>query len=43
MNFCSVLWRPVSLSFSFLSALGDYGFEELLFLGKLGWKMAGME
>ena len=32
----SVLWRPVSLSFSFLSALEGYDSQELLFQEKMG-------
>ena len=41
INFCSVLWRPVSLYFSLLSVLGAYGCWELLFYGKLGWEWGG--
>ena len=41
MNFYSDLWRPVSLSFSFLSVVEDYGSEERLFYGKMGWQWGG--
>ena len=44
MNFYSVLWRPVSLSFSLLCVLGDYGSLELLFRKNwVGSEMAGMK
>ena len=42
MNFCSVLCRPVSTSFSLFSVLGDHGFKNM-FLGKTGSEVAGMK
>ena len=43
VNFCSILWRPVSLSLSLSSSLEDYGSQDLLFKGKLGLDWGGLD